>query len=465
MAVVILAILLIGLLLIATESSTHINKAAVAMFAGVTCWLIFIAGGNQLVSSEHAADYAAYLSTADPSSPRMALKEYISNHIFLTYVAKSANIVLFLLATTTIVEVLSQNGCFYFMAEWLRTRRPRKLMWLLALLTFVLSANLDNLVTVVLLLSIIHPLLRSDKLRRIYGTVIILAANCGGVITVIGDLTSLELWTEGLVTPSPYFLSLVGPVVVALGVMLWFLQRNLPGRVEFATTVLPYRGDDTILNRWQRLLMLFVGVGGLWFIPTFHRLTALPPFVGALCVLALLWFVNELCNRQLLRSDKMVGKRLPMALQYANLQNLLYFIGLMLMFGALVETGLPAQLYGWLAAEGISIACPLGALTVLSAFLGNVPVLLGGVSFFSHPELGVQMAGTGSGGLFWPMLSYVTALGGTMLSTGTIAGLLLMRMEGVGFGWYFKHVTPKVLAGFVAGLAVWVVIIFCGYAG
>lgn len=450
MAVIILAILLIGLLLIATEPFNHINKAAVAMFTGVSCWLLYIVNGPEFVANEHPIDFLAYLSGTDLSAN--SVKEFIASHVFLKYVAQATNIVLFLLATTCIIEVLSNNGCFDFIAEWLRTRRPKKLLWTLAILTFILSANLDNLATVILMVTIVHPLLQTDKLRRLYCTVIVLAANCGGVITVIGDITCLKLWTDGLVTPTTYFAVLILPVIITLAVMLLLLHRNLPNRIEFTTTTMPYRGDDTLLNRPQRLIMLFVGIGGLWFIPTFHRITLMPPFVGALCVLALLWFVNELCNRQLLGSDRMITRRLPMALQYANLQNLLFLMGLLLMFGAVNETGLMAKLSKWTLGITENIYILGTAMTAIASVFGNIPALVAGVSLYGEPETSQIMRDMATDGRFWPLLSYATAMGGTMLSTSSVAGLLLMRMEGITFGWYFKHITPKVLAGFAAGM-------------
>lgn len=450
--------MLIGLLLIATESLNHINKAAVAMFAGVCCWLLYIAYGTDFVVSEHPIEFLSFLSSHAISAN--SVKEFISEHIFFRYIVQSANIVLFLLATTSIVEVLSNNGCFDFMTEWLRTRRPKKLLWLLALLTFILSANLDNLATVVLLLTIVHPLLQTDKLRRIYCTVIILAANCGGAITVIGDMTSLKLWTDGLITPTAYFAILVVPVCVALAVMLLLLHHNLPNRIELKLEKPPYRGDDTLLSRPQRLLLLFVGIGGLWFIPTFHRITLMPPFVGALCVLAFLWFINELCNLQLLGSDQMVRKRLPLALQYANLQNLLYFIGLVLMFGAISETGMLRGFAAWILGITDNIYLISAATAFVAGLLGNVPTLVAGVSMFNQPELAALPQSMAPGGLFWPLLSYATAFGGSMLSTGTIAGMLLMRMEGVSFSWYFRHITPKVVTGFAAGFATLLLILY-----
>jgi Na+/H+ antiporter NhaD/arsenite permease-like protein len=457
MALVLIAIMLVGLVLIATESLNHINKAAVAMFAGVSCWLVFIAYGADIVRAEHATDFERFISEQSFSS--VNVKDFVASHIFFKYIVQCASIVLFLLATTSIVEVLNNNGCFDFLHEWLRTRRPRKLLWMLAFFTFVISANLDNLVTVVLMLSIIHPLLQTDKQRRIYGTVVILAANCGGAITVIGDLTSLKLWNDGLVTPSLYFMKLVIPVCASLVVMLMLLGRNLPARIELSLSHLPYRGDDTLLSRPQRLLMLFVGMGGLWFIPSFHRITHLPPFLGAFCVLALLWMVNELCNRQLLGSDKMVLRRLPMALQYANLQNILYFVGLTLMFGAVSEAGVFHYLFSWL--NNISFFAPCVALvtSILSAIFGNVPVLLGSVEVMNQMDLPHQVSMTD--GALWPALSFASSIGGSMLLTGSIAGVLLMRMEGMSFRWYLRHITPKVIAGFLVGYAIVLVMTLC----
>ncbi|MDY4557598.1 MAG: SLC13 family permease [Alloprevotella sp.] len=457
MAVVLLAILFIGLLLIATEAFNRINKAAVAMFAGVSCWILYIAYGTDFVVSEHPMEFLSFLSS-HPISVN-SVKVFIAEHVFLRYVAQAANIVLFLLATATIVEVLSNNGCFDFATEWLRTRKPKKLLWKLALLTFLLSANLDNLVTVVLLISIVHPLLQNDRLRRIYCTVIVLAANCGGAITVIGDMTSLKLWTDRLVSPTDFFLAQALPVVVGLCVMLLLMHRSLPRRIEFTTTTPRYRGDDTLLTRPQRLLLFFVGIGGLWFIPTFHRITQMPPFVGALCVLALLWIVNELCNRSLLGSDQMVRRRLPLALQYANLQNVLFFVGLTLMFGALCETGLPGTLVAWMNAHETNVYAVGACSAALAGLMGSVPALVGMADMLGHPETvwATGMDAYAASGIFWPLLSYATAFGGSLLATGTIAGFLLMRMEEVTFGWYLRHITPKVLAGFAAGCGVWLV--------
>ena len=282
MALVIVAILFIGYVLIATGSITKVNKAAVAMFAGTVGWVLYICYGTDFVMGQHPREYADFLAGAEPTST--AVKHFVSQNIFLKYVGKGAEIVLFLLSTMTIVEILGNNGCFDFITECLRTRHSRKLLWIMSSITFLISANLDNLTTTTMMLVIMHGILPNRRQRMIYGCAIVLAANCGGALTVIGDPIGLVLWNAGAVTASDFSASLAVPCLMAWAVPTFVLSRMLPRRVvDRQYLSMPYRGDDTRLNRWQRLMMLFVGIGGLWFIPTFHNITKLSPFLGALC--------------------------------------------------------------------------------------------------------------------------------------------------------------------------------------
>lgn len=452
----IVAVLLIGLVLISTEHINHINKAAVAMFMGVSCWMIYIAYGSSFLVSQHQLDFLSYLGTMPAHAA--SVKEYIADHIFLHYSLRAASVVLYLLSVMSIVEVLNNNGCFDFIQEWLRTRNSRRFLWVLALMTFFLSAHLDNLITTCLMLSIMHTMISGEKQRMILGSMIVIAANCGGAFTVIGDASSLTLWEAGLVTPTTYTFLLAPACLVAFLTILLLVQRTLPDRLTLVQVNPPYRGDDTVLTRGQRLLMLLVGIGGLWFVPTFHRITLMPSFVGALCVLALLWIVNELCNRSLLTSDQMVRKRAPMALQYANIQNMLYYIGLTLTFGAVTEIGVLQQFFVWLTgylkADIYAVSAGSG---LLSAVMGNVATILSNVAVFTqdivqqHPDFELLFAKNGA---FWPLISYTTSLGGSLFCIGTFAGFALMRMEGVSLRWYIRHISGKVLAGWLVGLLV-----------
>ena len=188
---------------------------------------------------------------------------------------------MFLLATMTIVEILNNNGCFDFVRQLLRTRSSKKMLWTLAIVTFLISINLDNLTTTVMMLTMMHGIIPSRRQRMVYGSAILVAANCGGALTVIGNPEGLVLWNSGAVTATVFSFSLLLPCLAAWLIPTLLMQRMLPERVETEWIVMPFRGDDTRLNKWQRLLMLLVGIGGLWFIPTFHNITKLSPFLGA----------------------------------------------------------------------------------------------------------------------------------------------------------------------------------------
>lgn len=453
--VIIIVLLVVGLAFIATEGINKMNKAAVAMFMGTVCWLIYIGFGTDFVVAHHQVDFLSYLS--DVGLIPGAVKTFIASHIFLRHVAAAAEIVLFLLATITIVEVLQSNGCFDFLTVWLRTRSPRRYLIILASVTFIISANLDNLTTTCLVLAVMHTMIADERQRMILGAVIVVAANCGGAFTVIGDVTGLLLWSTGRVTPTAYALTVLPACLAALITVVLLAAHSLKDRrLALTRTVPPYRGDDTVLTVPQRLLMLLVGIGGLWFIPTFHRITLLPPFVGALCVLALLWIVNEICNRKLLASDRMIsgGPRRPMSLQYAGLQHILYIVGLVLAFAALQETGALSTALRW-GAERLGDSPTLVATSMggLSAIFGNTPMLLANTTAVTqdwvqtYPTLAADSS-------YWGLLSFSTALGGSLLGIGTMAGYAFMRTEGVSVRWYIRHMAGKVLAGWAVGLIV-----------
>ena len=461
MTAVILCVILIGFLLIATESFHRINKASVAMLMGVVCWILYIGWGTDYVLQQYGTQFSDFLADT-PDCKVHEAKLFIAENVFVNYLQQGAQIVFYLLSTMSIVEVLTNNGCFDFLKVWLRTRSARKFFWILCLITFLLSMNLDNLTTVVLMLGIVRVLIKEEKLRWIFGSAIVITANGAGALTVIGDSTTLMLWIKGLVTPAHLSMNLLLPILVGLGVILLLISRKLPRQLQFQDTTPRYRGDDSILNRWQYLLMLIVGICGLWFVPTFHRLTLLPPFVGSLCVLSVLWILNELFNRTLFSSGRMVhNTNKPLALQYDTIQNLLFFMGIFLALGAMQETGKLDRFFIDIAKTISNVYSLSGIVGVLSAFFGNVTITLTSISLFASPEMisNVEFAQEfNADGNFWVLLSYTTAFGASLLTIGSVSGFSLMKMENVSFLWYLRHMTFKVVAGWLAGLVVYGII-------
>ena len=463
MTLVIVAILLMGFLLIATENITKVNRAAVAIFAGTVGWVLYICFGMDFVTSQHAYEYSHYLHPEDMGeipSTSVTVKDFICRFIFLPYVGRAAEIVLFLLATMTIVEILNNNGCFDFISQLLRTRKSKRMLWTLAIVTFLISINLDNLTTTVMMLTIMHGIIPSRRQRMFYGGAILLAANCGGALTVIGNPEGLVLWNNGAVTATHFSMSLLLPCLAAWLVPTYLISRNLPERVDTEWIVMPYRGDDTRLNIWQRLLMLFVGIGGLWFIPTFHNITKLSPFLGALCVLSILWIVNEIFNRKLMNMDAMVERRTPRVLQYGVIQMILFVMGIMLAVSVVKETGAFTALTDYLKiSEGTPYVWLHGiAAGVISTMLDNFATAM---SFFSLPDLITPDNLTsnvdsvyGCNGIYWQVIAYCVMAGGNVLGIGTISGLALMKMERMRMGWFFRNIGWKALLGGVLGLAI-----------
>ena len=460
MTLVIVSILIIGYVLISTGWITNVNRAAVAVFMGTVGWVLYICYGTDFVLAQHPREYSDFLMGVAPNPENV--KHFISQNIFLDYVGRGAEIALFLLATMSIVEILNNNGCFDFLTELLYTRSSKKMLWLISIVTFVISANLDNLTTTTMMLVIIHKILANRRQRMLYGSAVIIAANCGGALTVIGDPTGLVLWNIGAVDASDFSMYLALPCLVSMALPVWWLGRQLPERVETQGFAIPYRGDDTNLNRWQRMLMLFLGIGGLWFIPTFHNITKLSPFLGALCVLSLLWVVNEIFNRRLMDVDKMIQRRIPRVLQYGVIQMVLFVLGIMFAVGVVVETGALSTLAQWID-DNVHNVWILG---IVSGFFGSVlDTFATSMSFVSlHPVVDVANLGLWAdsdyvgdfvrNGVYWKIIAYCSAMGGNMLLIGSVSGLALMKMERIRLGWYLRNVGWICFVAWLIGLAI-----------
>ena len=460
MTLIIVLILLLGYSLIATTHVTNVNKAAIAMFMATAGWVFYICYGTDFVMSEHPHEYIDFLAGEEANS--RAVKLFIYDTIFLKYVGKAAAIVMFLLATMTIIEILNNNGCFDFISEWIRTRNSKRLLWTITIATFLISANLDNLTTTVLMLVIMRNIVQNRRQRMLIGSAIVLAANAGGGFTVIGDPAGVRLWGGEAVTATNFSAYLFVPAVVAWVVPTLLIRMSLPDRLDVEWPAMPYRGDDTNLNRWQRIIMLFVGIGGLWFIPTFHNITKLSPFLGALCVLSVLWVVNEAFNRKIINSDLMVQRRSPQSVQYGSLQLILFVMGIMLAFGVVTETGFFATVSEWLD-YNIHNIWVIGVIAgLISGVVDTFTVAMTALSMYPVVESqdlelwadADYMANFVQNGAFWKLIVYTTSIGGCLLCFASSSGLALMKMERIHIGWYFRNITPKVAVGWLLGMII-----------
>ena len=469
MTLIIVLLLLLGYVLIATAHLTNVNKAAIAMFMGTAGWVFYICYGTDFVMSQHPHEYIDFLAGEEANSN--AVKFFIYDNIFLKYVGKAAAIVMFLLATMSIIEILNNNGCFDFISKWIRTRNSKRLLWTITVATFLISANLDNLTTTTMMLVIMRNIVQNRRQRMLIGSAIVLAANAGGCFTVIGDPAGVILWGGEAVTATNFSAYLFLPAMVAWVLPTVLIQMSLPDRLDVEWPAMPYRGDDTNLNYWQRIIMLFVGIGGLWFIPTFHNITKLSPFLGALCVLSVLWVVNEAFNRKLINSDKMVQRRSPQSVQYGSIQLILFVMGIMLALGVVTETGFFATVSEWFDYNIHNIWIVGIIAGLISGVVDTFTVAMTGLSMYSVVDTSQlamwadsdYMENFVQNGAYWKLLVYSTSIGGCLLCFASSSGLALMKMERIHIGWYFKSITPKVALGWLVGMAVlWAEVYFVG---
>ena len=434
-----------------------------AIFIGTLGWMLYIGNGREYIMEQHPEEYMIFLG--GESSSGSMIKQFIAQNIFLKYVGKASEIVLFILATMTIVEILQNNGCFDFISQYLRTHNSKKMLWVLSVFTFVLSANLDNLTSTVMVLTMMHAVVRNRRQRMLLGCAVVISANCGGMLTVIGDPTGLVLWNNGLVTATNYSLSLALPCLAAWCLPVWWIGRSLPERLDTEWITMPYRGDDANLKLWQKVLMFVVGIGGLWFIPTFHNITKLSPFIGALCVLAILWVVNEIVNRKSIDTSDIVQRRVPRALQYGVIQMILFVMGIMLVVGVVRETGAIADFTSFLD-KNINNIWVIGFFSgVVSSFLDNFATAMSMIylrevdimtpfQFMIPNEVSPYI----QNGLYWKVIAYASAAGGNIFCSGSMSGLALMKMERLHIGWYVKNISWKVMAGFLLGFIIMMIL-------
>ena len=452
MTLIIVAVLFVGFVLMSTEQMHHINRATVAMVCGVIAWVIYLLNGESFVLLMHGDEYKEFLdggtSTAD------SLKYFVAENVITKYIAEACSVILFLIATNTIVEVLHNNGVFDSLIDWLRMRNSRVFLWVVSLLTFTISANVDNLTTVVLMMSIISQVVRNHHQRVIYACTIMVAACLGGCFTAIGDITSVMLWVRGAITPSAYAAGLFLPAFASLCVFNVLIGMKLRGRVEIYSALSRYDGDDSYLTAWQKVLLLIVGIAGLWFIPSFHYITKLPPFLGSLSVLALIWAVEGLCNLERDGNVIMVQRHYFRNTEFIGMRIILYFIGISLGVGAFAECGALDYVGNWLE-ENIDNVYIYGvAVGALSSVMDNVPLMMAGMNLFQVDTVADSASEFVQNGIYWQLLSFCCACGGSLLFVGSLAGQAVLEVENIRFKWYTRHYLWRALVAWLVGLGV-----------
>ena len=441
----IVAILITGYLLMSIDKINHINRGAVAMFTGVIVWLVYMLEGSDFLRLMHPDDFLE----------GMPIHKFVAENIIMKYVSEACQVILFLIATNTIVEVMNNNGVFDPLLRWLRMRSGKRFLWLLSFLTFIVSANVDNLTTVVLMMTIMCKIVSNHTQKIIYACTILVAANLGGSFTVIGDMTSLMLWVREVVTPSAFAIGIFLPAFATLCVFNLSISSLLKGNVETNSTLNSFRGDDSVLSSWQTITMLVVGLVGLWSIPTFHSVTGFPPFIGALCVLAFIWILESVFTYRTNGNLLFVKRNHLKNTEFISIQIILYYLGITLGVAALKECGALDYAKNWLD-DSFHNVYIYGAITgFASSIIDNVPFVMTGMNLF---DVDTHSSDFMVDGNYWLMLSYCSAIGGSLLYVGTLAGHAIIDIVNIRLSWYLRHVFWRMIMAWAFGLLVfWLV--------
>lgn len=434
----IVVVFIIGYLCIAIESVTKVNKAAVALLMFVFCWTLFMLDPNMYMPGFAGQDLINQVS-----------------HVIEKHLGSTSTTLFFLMGAMTIVEVVDQNGGFNFVRNVMKTKSKRALLWRIAFMTFFLSAILDNLTTSIVMIMILRKLVHSHEDRLIYASLVIIAANAGGAFSPIGDVTTIMLWNKGVITALGVMEEIFLPSVVAMVVPAFIMQYSLKGDLEMAEVNM--KSDYQVLDftERQRKVIFIIGVGGLMFVPIFKSLTHLPPFVGILLVLGVLWTVTEVFYRGLDHKKDGMGKRVSRLLSNIDMSTILFFLGILMAVACLEEIGVLGGLGVWLndVSNGNHYVVT-GVIGVISSIVDNVPLVAGCMGMYPMEAVGDMAVD----GIFWQLLAYCAGVGGSILIVGSAAGVVVMGLEKITFGWYMKHVSWLAFVGYLAGiLSYWVI--------
>ncbi|QGX41136.1 sodium:proton antiporter NhaD [Permianibacter aggregans] len=415
------AIFVVGYLFIALEHNTHINKAAPALLTGVVLWTI-----------------AAF------AIPHEANKE-LFHHL-----GEISQLLFFLLGAMTIVELVDAHEGFSLVTRYVRAASTKGLIWTVGIATFFLSAVLDNLTTTIVMISLLRRMVPDNETRWPLVAIIVIAANAGGAWSPIGDLTTTMLWLGGQITTTGIITALFIPSLVCFAVPLLAMSRI----VKDAPVQKSSEHGKATLPAWERNLVFYLGIGALLFVPIFKTVTHLPPYMGMLFGLSILWATTEWIHRKKPLEEKS-QVTVAAVLRRIDVPSVLFFLGILLAVAALQALGQLDHLAGWLQQTFGNVYLINIAIGVLSAVIDNVPLVAAALNMYPIDAVG-QFAVDGD---FWELLALAAGTGGSCLIIGSAAGVAAMGMENITFGWYLRKVTIPALLGLLAGVGTYAVLI------
>ena len=432
----IVLVFIVGYIFIAFEHPLHINKSATALITGVICWTLFALAGEFPAGSENIPE--AVLEMSKDWSHFVG--EELAHHL-----SEISQILFFLIGAMTIVELVDIHQGFRVITDRITTKSRRKLLWIICLVTFILSALLDNLTTSIVMVSLLTKLIEYKRERLIFAGMIVIAANSGGAWSPIGDVTTTMLWIDGQITTPAVVLELIIPSLVSMIVPLGILTMFIKGEVRSPDNN-QYSGEKIPVN--ERTLVFFLGVAGLVFVPIYKIAFHLPPYMGMMLSLGVLWVITEILHRK--KTDKFKSElSASHALEKIDIPSVLFFLGILLAVSTLQSTRQLHHLADWLTDVVGNQTAIIGTIGMLSAIVDNVPLVKAAQGMY-------DMAVFPTDHPLWLFLAYCAGTGGSVLIIGSAAGVAVMGIERIEFMWYMKKIGWLALIGYLAGAVTYV---------
>lgn len=458
MLLTLILIFFVGYLCIAFEHPLRIDKTAIALLLGMTMWIVYALCAEWIVPMVDSDGLAQFVA----SNPRLAAAtfgeqclDYVLNVKIVESLGDISQTLFFLIGAMTIVELIDVHGGFTVITDHIATRDKRRLLYVVCITTFVFSAVLDNMTTTIVMILLLRKLV-SDKYERwLYAGMIIISANTGGAWSPIGDVTTIMLWVKGNVTAPALITFVLLPSLVAMIVPMIGAAKLLNG------TLSPMAAESKAvseISKRERSTIFVLGVSGLIFVPVFKTITHLPPFVGILLVLAMLWVFTEIFyNGKML--DRSREHRLPKVISRIDMPSILFFLGILMAVSVLDASGILSATANFLDEKVHNVYVIDILLGVLSSIFDNVPLVAGVMGMYpvALPDATGYAANFVVDGTFWEFLSYCAGVGGSLLIIGSAAGVIAMGLERINFGWYLKRFTWLAFLGYLAGAVVYFV--------
>ncbi len=410
----ILSIFIIGYLGIVFEHAIKLNKSAVALTIAALCWSAYFMGSN------------------------IPLTEDLKT--FGHHVSDISQIIFFLMGAMTLVEMVDSHKGFALVTNLIGTSSSKKLLWIISFITFFLSAILDNLTTTILMISLLRKLIPLAKDRMVLCCIVVVMANAGGAWTPIGDVTTTMLWINGQISSLAIMKSLFIPSLISVLLPLIYFTFQMKGK---SSKFDKKKGKS---SEPGSKLVFAVGIGGLVFVPIFKALTGLPPFMGILLALGVLWIVTDILHYK----EKREHLQVPTILSRIDTPSILFFLGILLSVSALQAAGMLDNVAMWLNEEVRSLSLIATLLGIFSAIIDNVPLVAATMGMYPLSQFPIDHT-------LWHMIAYAAGTGGSLLIIGSSSGVAMMGLEKISFFYYMKKMTIPVLVGYLAGMGIYLI--------